>query len=51
MDDILYQYQALQNEIEMEAIDNKESALIIAAAVLVGTELTGQEHINRRQPQ
>jgi hypothetical protein len=48
MDDILY--QALQNEIEMEGIDDEESALIIAAAVLVGTELTQQEHIDRWQP-
>src|SRR6267154_6611325 len=32
-------------------IDEEESALIVAAAVLVGTELTRQEHIDRRQPQ
>jgi hypothetical protein len=50
MDDILYQYQALQSEIEMEAIDDEESALIIVAAVLVGTELNRQEHIDRQQP-
>src|SRR6267154_4882715 len=31
-------------------IDEEESALIVAAAVLVGTELTRQEHIDRRQP-
>ncbi|KAG2337597.1 hypothetical protein BDR05DRAFT_978457 [Suillus weaverae] len=46
MDDILFQYQVLQNEIEMEVIDDKESALIVAATVLVGTELTQQERIN-----
>jgi hypothetical protein len=34
---------------EMEAIDDEKSALIIAAAVLVGTELTRQERIDRRQ--
>ncbi|KAG2153128.1 uncharacterized protein EDB93DRAFT_1136761 [Suillus bovinus] len=45
MDDIIY--QALENEI---AIDEEESALVIAAAVLVGTEQTRQERIDRRQP-
>ncbi|KAG2347204.1 hypothetical protein BDR05DRAFT_958680 [Suillus weaverae] len=49
MDDILFQYQVLQNEIEMEVIDDEESALIVAATVLVGTELTRQEHIDSRQ--
>ncbi|KAG2130663.1 uncharacterized protein EDB93DRAFT_1263357 [Suillus bovinus] len=51
MDDIIYQYHMLQNEIEMEAIDEEESALIVAAVVLVGAEQTRQERINRRQPQ
>ncbi|KAG1823615.1 uncharacterized protein BJ212DRAFT_1325528 [Suillus subaureus] len=35
MDDILYQYQALQNEIETEVIDDEESALIAATVLLL----------------
>lgn len=40
---ILYQYQALQ-----KVMDDEESALNIAADVLVGAQLTRQERINRQ---
>jgi len=49
MNNILYQYQALQNKMEMEVIADEESALIVAVAVRVRTELTRQERIDRRQ--
>jgi hypothetical protein len=49
MNNLLYQYHALQNEMEMEVIAGEESALIVATAVRVRTELTRQERINRRQ--
>jgi len=43
MNDIIHQYQAPKNEIEMEVLDEEEFALITVAAVLVRTTRTHRQ--------
>lgn len=47
MDDIICQYQALQNKTRGSNRLKKNLHSVVAAAAPVGIELTRQEHINR----